>query len=231
MLELCPEGFEEVEHRDAVELAAYVQTEREQAVRAAFRITEARDVQPGWEEAWKTFHHSVRIGSLWIGPPWESPPAGDLAIVVDPGRAFGTGSHATTRLSLELLLDQPRTSLADLGCGSGVLAIAAAKLGFYPVVAFDQDEAAIEAARANASRNGVAIEVVTADVLTTPAPETELACANLERALVELIAARLAGRRLIASGYVAGECPELPGWTWQDRREADGWAADLFERT
>ena len=84
---------------------------------------------------------------------------GAIDLVVDPGQAFGTGSHPTTRLSLELLLElEPRGSLADLGCGSGVLAIAAAKLGFGPVTAIDHEPAALEATRDNAAANGVVLD-------------------------------------------------------------------------
>ncbi len=80
---------------------------------------------------------------------------GLIDLVVDPGQAFGTGAHATTRLCLELLLDvEPRGSLADLGCGSGVLALAAARLGFAPVVALDHEAAAVEATLENARANG-----------------------------------------------------------------------------
>src|SRR4029450_12991759 len=71
--------------------------------------------------------------------PWEAPDPGSIVVVVDPGRAFGTGAHATTRLSLELLLGVSPASLVDVGCGSGVIAVAAAKLGFAPVVALDSD--------------------------------------------------------------------------------------------
>ena len=83
-----------------------------------------------------------------------------IEIVIDPGQAFGTGAHPTTRLCLELLLElRPRGgSLADLGCGSGVLAIAAAKLGFAPVTAFDTERAAVEATQENARENGVTLD-------------------------------------------------------------------------
>ena len=84
------------------------------------------------------------------------PPPDALAVVIDPGRAFGTGAHATTRLALELLQDVEPTSLLDVGCGSGVLSVAAAKLGFAPVTAVDIDDVALETTRANAAANGVA---------------------------------------------------------------------------
>src|SRR5947207_2398002 len=81
-------------------------------------------------------------------------------VVIDPGQAFGTGGHATTRLCLELLLTlEPGGAVVDVGCGSGVLAISAAKLGWSPLTALDHDPAAVEAARANAAVNGVALDV------------------------------------------------------------------------
>jgi ribosomal protein L11 methyltransferase len=230
MLELCPEGFEEVELPTGVEFVAYVEVPREAAARRAFGEVAASDVEPGWEAAWQRFHRPVRVGPLWIGPPWEEPDEEALAVVIDPGRAFGTGAHATTRLCLELLLERPRTSLADLGCGSGVLAIAAAKLGFRPVTALDVDPVALQAAAANAAANGVTIELAAADLLDAPLPEAEVAVANLELAPVERLARRLSSRTLIASGYLASDTPVLGGWRLCERREAEGWAAERFER-
>ena len=89
-------------------------------------------MREGWEDSWREFHHGVVVGRFWVGPPWEEPPPGLEPIVVDPGRAFGTGAHPTTRLSLELLQSSSRARLLDVGCGSGVLSIGAAKLGFAP---------------------------------------------------------------------------------------------------
>jgi ribosomal protein L11 methyltransferase len=128
MLELFPDGFEEVERTDSVELAAYTDPGGEERLMQVFTGTSASDVEEGWEERWREFHRPVRIGPLWVGPPWEHPPPVAIAVVVDPGRAFGTGAHPTTRLCLEALLDLQRGSLLDVGCGSGVLAIAAALL-------------------------------------------------------------------------------------------------------
>ena len=85
------------------------------------------------------------------------PATGELAVVIDPGRAFGTGAHPTTRLCIELLATSARGSLLDVGCGSGVLAIAAARLGFSPIAAIDDDPIAIETTLANAAVNGVGL--------------------------------------------------------------------------
>ena len=170
MLELFPQGFEEIEHSDGLELVAYTDDAGEERLWAAFGEVRADDVAADWEERWRDFHRPVRVGKLWIGPPWETPPEGVEAIVVDPGRAFGTGGHATTRLCLELLDGLERGSLLDVGCGSGVLAIAAARLGFAPVLAVDHDPAAIEATRRNAEANGVELELRLVDVLSEPLP-------------------------------------------------------------
>jgi ribosomal protein L11 methyltransferase len=231
MLDLFPEGFEENEIEGDLELAAYATASAEERFWQAFGPGAATDVPEDWSEAWKRFHRPVRVGPLWVGPPWEEPDAGALAIVVDPGRAFGTGSHATTRLCLELLLDRPRTSFVDLGCGSGVIALAAAKLGFEPVAGVDVDPDAVEATTENAQRNGVEIAVSRADFLADELPGADLAVANVTLESVEQLAARLLSNALITSGYVASEQPQPQGWSHRDRREDEGWAADVFVRS
>jgi ribosomal protein L11 methyltransferase len=230
MLDLFPAGFEERDDAGVVELAAYTDADGEARARVAFGDVDATAVEPGWEDRWREFHRPVRIGPLWIGPPWETPEPGALAVVIDPGRAFGTGAHATTRLCLELLLDVEPGALLDLGCGSGVLAIAAAKLGFDPVTALDDDPAAVEAARANAEANGVHIAVEQADVLGDPQPEAAVAVANIELAAVEALATRVRAPVFIASGYLAADPLEPDGWRSVRGIELDGWAANRFER-
>lgn len=230
MIELFPEGFEERDGDGLIELAAY-SDRADAAVRLSRlgRVTETA-VAAGWEHAWRGFHRPARIGPLWIGPTWEPAPPGATAVVLDPGRAFGTGAHPTTRLCLELLLELEPGGLVDVGCGSGVVAVAAAKLGFSPVVALDEDGVAVEVARANAAANGVDVEVRLADALVQPLPQVETAVANIARVPVQRVAERFEGRLVVGSGYLVAERPAPAGWEAVERREAEGWAADLLAR-
>jgi ribosomal protein L11 methyltransferase len=228
MIELFPEGFEEVDEGEDVELAAYTDAGGEERLWHAFGGAHADDVEAGWEDRWRSFHRPVTIGSLWVGPPWEEPPAGATVVVVDPGRAFGTGAHATTRLCLELLLDLPRGPLLDVGCGSGVLAIAAAKLGFAPVVAVDVDPLAVEATRLNAAANGADVEAVLRDGAQQP-QTAETAVANIALDVVGEVAKAVTCTRLVTSGYLVSDRLELPGYARLRRLDDEGWAADVWE--
>ncbi|MFL5919806.1 MAG: 50S ribosomal protein L11 methyltransferase [Gaiellaceae bacterium] len=230
MLELFPQGFEELDHPDGVELVAYTDDAGEERLWAAFADVAAEDVAAGWEERWREFHRPVRIGRLWVGPPWEEPPADAEAIVVDPGRAFGTGGHATTRLCLQLIAELERGSLLDVGCGSGVLAIGAARLGFEPVTALDHDQAAVEATQRNAAANGVAVECRRADALSEPLPKVDAAVVNISVEALERLLPRLDARTLVTSGYLEGEPLEYEGVTRVRRLTESGWAADVFRR-
>jgi ribosomal protein L11 methyltransferase len=205
------------------------------------------DVAQGWEDGWRAFHHGVQVGRIWVGPPWElpqavpvfppgvgglaadassteEPPADAVAVVIDPGRAFGTGAHATTRLCLELLQELEPTSLLDVGCGSGVLSVAAAKLGFAPVTAVDVDAVSLETTRANAAANGVTVEI------RTELEPSHLAVMNIALDVVERMLPELPVERAITSGYLQRDEPRAEGWRAQERRVRDGWAADLLER-
>jgi ribosomal protein L11 methyltransferase len=211
----------------ATGLAVYVEEDRLDELRASFPSLTVEEVEPGWEDAWRSFHTGVRIGPLWVGPPWEEPPADARPIVIDPGRAFGTGAHPTTRLALELLAELAPGSLLDVGCGSGVIAIAAMKLGFDPVRAGDTDPVAVEVTRENAERNGVAVEAAPLDA-RTDALEADVVVANIALDVVEALAPRVRARDLVLSGYLAADRPAVPGLVHVTRRERDGWAADRY---
>jgi ribosomal protein L11 methyltransferase len=230
MLELFPEGIEERDADDGIELAAYTDAGGEERLWAAFGTVSSETVPQDWENRWRAFHRPVRVGPLWVGPPWDQPPGDSTAVVIDPGRAFGTGGHPTTRLSLQLLLEVETGSLLDVGCGSGVLAIAAATLGFSPVTAIDDDPVALAAARRNATTNGVSIELRRGDGLRSELPKADVVVANVSWEFAAKLAPRLRARDLIVSGYLESEQPLSSGYTPVSRLTEDGWAADLLRR-
>ncbi len=114
-----------------------------------------------WAEVWKQFFHTEKVSArIWIKPSWESCAAApsDIILEIDPGMSFGTGQHGTTRGCLQILdklaLGADKPTLVDIGCGSGILAIAAAKLGYQDILALDNDPDAVRIARENATHNG-----------------------------------------------------------------------------
>ena len=175
---------------------------------------------------------SVRAGDAGPGPP------GVPEILIEAARGqFGTGAHPTTRDSLELLASLPAGgSFADLGCGIGVLAVAAARLGFAPVTAVDVEPASARAAAGNAAANGLAVEATVADLLREPPPDATTVAANVPLAVHRALAPRLrpGTRAVIASGVVLGEADETiaayAGFRVQARRDSDGWVTILLVR-
>jgi ribosomal protein L11 methyltransferase len=193
LLELAPSGVEEVEiGAETVEYAVYGapgELPELPDLNAAVGDTpvevSSTEVADDWAERWKRFHRPVLIEpppgipvpALHVRPPWEAPSGREGAeeIVIDPGQAFGTGAHATTRLCLELLLELAALEgrarpLLDVGTGSGVLAIAAARLGFAPVLGLDHERESVAATEENARVNGVRIEVRRFDLRTQALP-------------------------------------------------------------
>jgi ribosomal protein L11 methyltransferase len=246
LLELAPTGFEQVDHPGFVEFALYgapgelpTLPQGEAEVGGARVSVRGEDVPDDWGERWKRFHAPVLIGgTIYVRPPWEQPAVrpGVHEVVIDPGQAFGTGAHPTTRMCLELMLGLPAGgSFADLGCGSGVLAIAAAKLGYGPVAAYDADRSAVAATAANARDNGVVLDrVERIDLRSGPPPQADVVAANLMRPLLlrvaELIDAR--PRTLILSGLLNEEADEVAAafapLGEQARMSDKGWTALLL---
>jgi len=249
LVELAPGGVEEDRGRDWVEFAIYgapgelpALPDLEAVAGDGLVAVTSTEVPDDWADRWQDFHRPLEVGGrLWVRPSWEAPRQGTIDVVVDPGQAFGTGAHATTRMCLELLVDLADAgvahgALADWGTGSGVLAIAAAKLGFGPIVACDHEPAALEAAGANARANDVELELRRTNLRDEPPPPAPTVVANLTAPILSEIARRLerAPRRLICSGLLAAEAEDARrafaghGLTERLRRTEGDWAAISF---
>jgi ribosomal protein L11 methyltransferase len=263
LLELAPAGVEESQLDDGIEYAVYGAPgelpelpDLQAAVGGVPIEVSTSEVADDWSERWKQFHKpvlveppaetqpgsDVRLGVLHVRPPWC--PASDIdgasEIVIDPGQAFGTGAHATTHLCLELLLvvaaaDRARGPVLDVGAGSGVLAIAAAKLGHTPVLALDNDRESIRSIDANATVNGVRLDARRFDLRHESLPAGyPLVLANLLRPLLLALASSMTEppRHLIASGLLRAEANEVAAafaerlsLRERERRERGEWAA------
>ena len=203
---LAPNGVEEEQGPGYVEYAIYggegeLPELGEIEVAAGDGLVEvvSTEVPDDWADRWQDFHKPLLVGErLWLRPSWEEPREGAIDLVVDPGQAFGTGAHPTTRLCLELLLEleeagEAQGPLTDLGTGSGVLAIAAAKLGWEPVSGYDHESPAIEAAKDNAAANGVSLQFERRNLregLPDLAPTT---VANMTAPVLKVVAEQLEG--------------------------------------
>jgi ribosomal protein L11 methyltransferase len=248
LLEMAPEGFEQVDGPGFVEFALYgspgelpTLPEGPAMVGGVEVQVRGEEVPDDWADRWKRFHVPVLVGGkLWVRPPWEEPAVrpGVVEVVIDPGRAFGTGTHPTTRLCLELLLGlRARGSFADLGCGSGVLSIAAAKLGFSPVRAYDSDRLAVEATLLNAQANSVSLDAVERfDLRSGTPPVASVVAANLMRPLLLALteAMRDGPEIVIASGLLDHEADEIAAafapLVERKRLSSKGWSALLLEK-
>jgi ribosomal protein L11 methyltransferase len=190
-----------------------------------------------WANAWKAQYQPLHLGGrLWVCPSWCEPPDPTAVnVILDPGMAFGTGSHPTTALCLEWLAGQNLhgTDVLDYGCGSGILAVAALKLGARHAIATDLDEQALAVTRENAARNGVADRLAVllpADVPTHV--RADVVVANiLVAALIELaptLTAHVAPRGALAlSGILTAQADEVSvpyaAAFALEARERDGW--------
>jgi ribosomal protein L11 methyltransferase len=247
LLPLLPQGVHPAEVADGVELAVYGsdlpdRAELEALAGAALVAAREDDAPADLAERRRRFGRSWEVaGRIAIrasdAPPTES---GLPELVIDsPAGAFGTGAHTTTRMCLELLLDlEPAGGFADLGCGAGVLAIAAARMGFAPVYAIDHEPRSVEATVHNAERNGATVQAVQLDLLTVDPPPAPTIAANMPPDVHRRAAAGLAPAvvRIIVSGVTGEDLDDVlaayasAGFVPVDRR-GGGWVAVLLERT
>jgi ribosomal protein L11 methyltransferase len=246
---LAPNGVEEESGPGYVEYAIYGGEgelpelgEVEAAAGDGLVEVLSTEVPDDWADRWQDFHKPFLVGGrLWLRPSWEEPREGAVDVVVDPGRAFGTGAHPTTRLCLELLLELSENEealgpLTDLGTGSGVLAIAAAKLGWAPVNGFDHEQAAIDAARENAAANRVEAGFEAVNLRERLPGLAPTVVANLTARVLLEIAAQLddGPDTLVCSGLLPSECDDVAagfepaGLAVRDRRRDGDWAALLL---
>jgi ribosomal protein L11 methyltransferase len=250
---LAPNGVEEERGPGYVEYAIYGGEgelpelgEIEAATGDGLVEVSATEVPDDWADRWQDFHKPLLVGRrIWLRPSWEEPREGAIDLVVDPGRAFGTGAHPTTRLCLELLLElagagEAAGPLTDLGTGSGVLAIAAAKLGWSPVYGYDHEAPALEAATANAEANGVELKLEHVNLREHLPRLAPTVVANLTAPILTAVADRLprasTPETLICSGLLPAEVDEVAaafavsGLAEVERRRDGDWAALYLSR-
>lgn len=255
---LAPNGVEEETGPGYVEYAIYggegeLPELGEIEVAAGDGLVEvvATEVPDDWADRWQDFHKPLLVGDrLWLRPSWEKPRGGAIDLVIDPGRAFGTGAHPTTRLCLEYLLEladagEATGPLTDLGTGSGVLAIAAAKLGWSPVSGYDHEQASIDAAQANAKVNGVELRLQRMNLRETLPELAPVVVANMTAPILREIAGQLEREgappqppsKLLLSGLLPAELDEIAsafapsGLLEADRRVDGDWAALLLRQS
>jgi ribosomal protein L11 methyltransferase len=227
LLELAPNGLEEERGPGWVEFAIYGPPgevpelgELQAAAGGGLVDVTTTSVPDDWADRWVDFHRPIEVGGrIGVRPSWWDPTDGLIDVVVDPGRAFGTGGHPTTRLCLALLLELEEAGeasgpIADWGTGSGVLAIAASKLGWGPITGCDREEASLETAAANAEANGVSLALERLDVRETAAPVAPTVVANLTGNLLLDCARNLNGaaglpRTLVCSGMLESEIDDV----------------------
>jgi ribosomal protein L11 methyltransferase len=238
-----PAGWEEKDEGPTVRFWLAPGADADGGVRAGLRrlgalgtLTSAAQ-EAGWQDGWRRFHRPVTEGAVRVRPPWYRPEAGLLDVVIDAGMAFGTGSHFTTRLCLRALQDVPLGSLVDVGTGSGVLALAALRLGFSPVWAMDNDPASIDSCARNAASNALEPRIFLGDVADPGLrlPAADVMVANLLRGPILELARRLeapdggawAPSRLLLSGLLVEQGDEveaaLRGYRLVDRAASSGW--------
>ena len=248
---LAPNGVEEERGPGYVEYAIYGGEgelpelgDLDAAIGGGRVEVSATEIPDDWADRWRDFHKPLLVvGRLWLRPSWEPRREGAIDVVVDPGQAFGTGAHPTTRLCLEFLCEleaagEAGGELVDLGTGSGVLAIAAAKLGWSPVRGYDHEPAALEVAATNAEANGVAVALERINLRERLPELAPTVIANMTAPILRAVAGQMEAppRVLVCSGLLPSEQDEVAavfanvGLGEDERRQDGDWAALLLRR-
>jgi ribosomal protein L11 methyltransferase len=248
---LAPNGVEEERGPGYVEYAIYGGKgelpelgEIDAAVGESRVEVSATEIPDDWADRWRDFLKPLLVGNrLWLRPSWEEPRPGTIDLIVDPGQAFGTGAHPTTRLCLEYLLELEADGgatgpLTDLGTGSGVLAIAASKLGWDPIHAYDHEPPALEATAANATANSALVALQRMNLREQLPPLAPTVVANMTAPILLAVAAQLtnAPQTLVCSGLLPTELDPVAtafagvGLAEQDRRIDGDWSALLLRQ-
>jgi ribosomal protein L11 methyltransferase len=248
---LAPNGVEEERGPGYVEYAIYGGEgelpelgDLDAAIGGGRVEVSATEIPDDWADRWRDFHKPLLVADrLWLRPSWEPSREGAIDVVVDPGRAFGTGAHPTTRLCLEFLCEleaagEAGGELVDLGTGSGVLAIAAAKLGWSPVRGYDHEPAALEAAAVNAETNGISVGLERVNLRERLPDLAPTAVANMTAPILKAVADQMETPPpiLICSGLLPAEQDEVSdafagvGLAEAERRQDGDWAALLLRR-
>jgi ribosomal protein L11 methyltransferase len=248
---LAPNGVEEERGAGYVEYAIYGGEgelpelgDLDAAVAGARIEVSSTEIPDDWADRWRDFHKPLLVAErLWLRPSWEARHAGAIDVVVDPGQAFGTGAHPTTRLCLGYLCELEAEGgaggeLVDLGTGSGVLAIAASKLGWTPIRAYDHEPAALSAAKVNAEANEVSLHLERMNLREQMPALAPTVVANMTAPILRAVAAQMtaAPHTVICSGLLPTELDEIAGafaacgLSESDRRIDGDWAALLLRR-
>jgi ribosomal protein L11 methyltransferase len=249
LAEIAARGWGEEEYGESVRFSVWIVATDGFDVAALNDALRAGDPQrqvvtavetTDWAAGLRDHHRPVDVGGrIRVRPPWEPATDGVLDIVIDPGMAFGTGQHATTEGCLTLLLDVPAGRLLDVGCGSGILAIAARRLGHDPVWAVDVDPLAVQATIANARANGVGLIVAERAGGRDALPAVDTVVANITERHVSPLVGHLPEPRpstAILSGFrpadvgIATDSWRAAGYRLVRRIDADNWSAVRLER-
>lgn len=231
----------------AAEVMSFLR-QRFESEHADVELTASGVCEEDWAESWKQYYHPVRIGRIVIVPAWErfEPTPGDVIVTMDPGMAFGTGTHETTRLVIGMIDKYMHSGdrVLDLGCGSGILSIAASKMGARECYAYDIDPVAVKVTRENIKDNGVGnVFCDTSDLLANVdrSESYDLIVANIVADIILRMADDVGeclapNGKLVVSGIIDERSDEVVdaflarGWRVVEIAHENGWCAAVLDK-